>query len=40
MVTIKVCVLQAKYSFDEKEADKCFEGLMELLEKAEISVIE
>ena len=35
---MKVCVLQPKYSFDEKDADKCFEGLLALLEQCDDSM--
>ena len=35
---MKVCVLQPKYSFDENNAGKCFENLLELLEKCDDSM--
>ena len=35
---MKVCVLQPKYSFNEKDADKCFEGLLDLLEQCDGSM--
>lgn len=35
---MKVCVLQPKYSFDEKDVDKCFEGLLALLEQCDDSM--
>ena len=35
---MKVCVLQPKYSFDENDVDKCFEGLLTLLEQCDDSM--
>ena len=35
---MKVCVLQPKYSFNEKDADECFESLLELLEQCDKSM--
>ena len=35
---MKVCVLQPSYSFDEKDIDRCFEGLLELLEQCDDSM--
>lgn len=35
---MKVCVLQPRYSFDENDADKCFEGLLTLLEQCDDSM--
>ena len=35
---MKVCVLQPKYSFEEKDADICFESLLELLEQCDDSM--
>ena len=35
---MKVCVLQPKYSFNEKDADECFESLLELLEQCDDSM--
>lgn len=35
---MNVCVLQPKYSFDENDAGKCFEGLMALLEQCDDSL--
>ena len=35
---MKVCVLQPRYSFDEKDAGKCFEGLLALLEQCDDSM--
>ncbi|MBQ3125595.1 MAG: carbon-nitrogen hydrolase family protein [Clostridia bacterium] len=35
---MKVCVLQPKYSFREKDADECFASLVELLEQCDDSM--
>ena len=35
---MKVCVLQPRYSFDAKDADLCFESLLELLEQCDDSM--
>ncbi|MBO5879872.1 MAG: hypothetical protein J6Q68_04915 [Clostridia bacterium] len=35
---MKVCVLQPRYSFDENDAQVCFEGLIELLDKCDESM--
>lgn len=35
---MKICVLQPKYSFDEKDIEKCFEGLLSLLEQCDESM--
>lgn len=35
---MKVCVIQPPYSFDERDADKCFESLMMLLDKCDESM--
>lgn len=35
---MKVCVLQPKYSFDKNDADKCFCGLLDLLDKCDDSM--
>lgn len=35
---MKVCVIQPYYSFDEKDADRCFEGLLSLLDKCDESL--
>lgn len=35
---MKVCVIQPRYSFDEKDLHKCFDGLMELLTQCDDSM--
>lgn len=35
---MKVCVVQPKYSFNENDLDKCFNGLIELLDKCDNSL--
>ncbi|MBO5754724.1 MAG: hypothetical protein J6R89_01570 [Clostridia bacterium] len=35
---MKVCVLQPSYSFDERDAERCFEGLLALLEQCDDSM--
>ena len=35
---MKVCVLQPKYSFNENDTEKCFESLLELLERCDDSM--
>lgn len=35
---MKVCVLQPQYSFDKNDADKCFRGLLDLLDKCDDSM--
>ena len=35
---MKVCVIQPKYSFNENDLDKCFNGLIELLDKCDNSL--
>ena len=35
---MKICVLQPKYSFNEKDADECFESLLQLLEQCDDSM--
>lgn len=35
---MKVCVLQPKYSFDERDVEKCFEGLISLLDTCDESM--
>ena len=35
---MKVCVLQPKYSFDENDTSKCFEGLLTILEQCDDSM--
>ena len=35
---MKVCVIQPAYSFDEKDVQTCFAGLLDLLEKCDDSM--
>ena len=35
---MKVCVLQPKYSFDDSDIEKCFEGLISILEQCDDSM--
>lgn len=35
---MKVCVVQPHYSFDERDAEQCFEGLLELLDQCDDSL--
>ena len=35
---MKVCVIQPRYSFDEMQAESCFEELLSLLEKRDKSM--
>ena len=35
---MKICVLQPKYSFNEKDSDECFESLLQLLEQCDDSM--
>ena len=35
---MKICVIQPHYSFDEKDVDACFEGLLALLEQCDESM--
>ena len=35
---MKVCVIQPKYSFEEKDIKQCFEGLLALLDKCDESM--
>lgn len=35
---MKVCVIQPHYSFDEKDAESCFDGLLALLDTCDDSM--
>jgi len=35
---MKICVIQPHYSFNEKDVDACFEGLISLLDKCDDSL--
>ena len=35
---MKICVIQPAYSFDERDVDGCFHGLLELLDKCDESL--
>ena len=35
---MKVCVIQPKYSFNENDADICFDSLLELLDQCDDSM--
>ena len=35
---MKVCVIQPRYSFDERDAEKCFKGLVGLLDECDGSM--
>ena len=35
---MKVCVIQPRYSFDEKDVGACFEGLLRLLDQCDESM--
>lgn len=35
---MKICIVQPSYSFDKRDAEKCFEGLLSLLDKCDESL--